>query len=162
MSQNLKDQSIQRLFTKINSESKLHLFKNTKVTLNLSNYFTKIKSRDARSSLSKLRLGVLPLEVEKGREQNLDRLDRFCKLCNSQQVENEVHFLFECPALGNDRAPFIGSLTSHIPSFRLLDNTQRIQKLYFNEQITTSIQVISANMLVHLLSARKILLDAQA
>ena len=99
MSQNLKDQFIQKTSTKMNSESKLTHFKTAKETLSLSSYLSTIKSREKRRLLSKLRLGVLPLEIEKGRRSNLDRSDRLCKLCTTAQVEDEIHFLFRCPTL---------------------------------------------------------------
>ena len=161
LSQNLKDQSFQQLFEKVESESKLHLFKNTKSTLNLSNYLSKIQNRDARSSFSKLRLGVLPLEIEKGRRNDLMRANRFCKICNRQQVEDEVHFLFECPALAYDRTPFITTLDLTIPSFHLLTNMQRVQTLFFNENSDSNTMDIASKFLVKLSNTRKVLLDAQ-
>ena len=48
----------------MNSESKLVLFKDAENTLSLSKYMSVINNRDKRRLLSKLRLGVLPLEVE--------------------------------------------------------------------------------------------------
>ena len=161
LSQNLKDQASQHLFEKIQSESKLHLFKTTKDVLCLSNHLSKIPNKEARSYFSKLRLGVLPLEVEKGRGNDLMRADRCCKLCNSQQVEDEVHFLFECPALVNERAPFIANLAFTLPSFHLLTNTQKLKNIFFNELSDSISLEKSSNFLVRLFNARKVLLDAQ-
>ena len=160
LSQNLKDQSIQHLSSKLNSESKLHFFKNAKDTLCISNYLMKINNREARTSLSKLRLGVLPLEIEKGRRCQLSRTERFCKLCNSRQVEDETHFLFECPALAIDRTPFLEKLASSIPSFWQLNNTQKVENLFFNEQTSFKHLEIASNMLVYLINSRNTLFDA--
>ena len=48
------------------------------------------------------------LRVDTGRWENnvhLDRKDRLCLVCSSaQQVEDEHHFLFDCPAYSSIRA----------------------------------------------------------
>ncbi len=49
-----------------------------------------------RSLISQLRLGILPLRIETGRFSNLDEEERTCLVCNSGEVENEKHFLFDC------------------------------------------------------------------
>ena len=85
--------------------------------LSVSNYLTIIKNRKARTLLAKLRLGVLPLEIEKGRRSNVAREDRFCKFCNSEKVEDEVHFLFECPFFNNRRTRHISSLSHSLPPY---------------------------------------------
>ena len=50
-----------------------------------------------RSALAKLRFGILPLEIEVGRFHDIPEYCRLCKLCDMQCVENERHFLFDCP-----------------------------------------------------------------
>ncbi len=49
-----------------------------------------------RSLISQLRLGILPLRIETGRYSKLETKDRLCLLCNSNEVEDESHFLFKC------------------------------------------------------------------
>ncbi len=49
-----------------------------------------------RSLISQLRLGVLPLRIETGRYTRLQVHERLCELCDSDQVEDEAHFLFDC------------------------------------------------------------------
>ena len=104
LKQNLKDQFILKSSQKMQTESKLMYFKNSKQTLSLSNYLTKISNRNSRTLLSKLRLGVLPLEIEKGRHHNLSRNERICQFCQTNSVEDELHFLFDCPAFDTSRA----------------------------------------------------------
>ena len=159
LSQNLKDQSIQLLSSKINEENKLHFFKNAKETLSISNHLTKIKSRESRSLISKLRLGVLPLEIERGRRKNVPKEQRFCKLCNSEQVENEPHFIFDCPALENYRSPFITDLSLNVPFFHNLNSSQKLQFLFFNELTPNHALETAAKLIVDLFNARKLLLN---
>ena len=159
LSQNLKDQSAQLLSSKINEENKLHFFKNAKETLSISNHLTKIKSRECRSLISKLRLGVLPLEIERGRRKNVSKEQRFCKLCNSNQVENEPHFMFECPALEVNRSPFIPDLSRNVPFFHNLNSTQKLKFLFFNELAPNHVLEIAAKLIATLFNARKLLLN---
>ena len=53
-------------------------------------------SRRQRSLLAQLRLGILPLKLETGRFRRLTVEQRVCELCNSNSVEDELHFLFNC------------------------------------------------------------------
>ncbi len=69
------------------------LFKNSFVD---EPYVTINMNRKYRSALARLRGGILPLEIEVGRWNNVDIYARFCKLCNNGLIENEYHFMFEC------------------------------------------------------------------
>ena len=54
-------------------------------------------SRKARSLISQIRLGILPLEMEAGRFRGVSPEDRIlCQNCNMGVVECEVHFICEC------------------------------------------------------------------
>ena len=55
-------------------------------------------SRSLRSYIAQIRCGVLPLHIETGRYRNLKVEERLCKVCDSQSVENELHFIFDCEA----------------------------------------------------------------
>ena len=48
------------------------------------------------SLISQLCLGILPLRIETGHYTNLPVKERTRWVCNSDEVENEHHFLFEC------------------------------------------------------------------
>ena len=61
--------------------------------------------------IDKLRLGVLPQEIETGRCQKIGQRkllpeERICKLCSSGKYEDEFHFLFHCPALEEVRKKY--------------------------------------------------------
>ena len=55
--------------------------------------------------LASLRAGCLPLAVETGRYRTpkVPLVDRLCLLCNCGQIEDEMHFLVECPYLHTER-----------------------------------------------------------
>ena len=60
-------------------------------------------SRYQRSLLSQLKFGILPLKIETDRYQGIPLEERLCKLCNSNSIENELHFMFDCSALNEIR-----------------------------------------------------------
>ena len=76
--------------------SKLDLYKQIKNTFGAERYLTLNIDRYEKSLLSQLRYGILPLRIETGRFVNEDRCERLCKLCNSGNIEDQIHFLFHC------------------------------------------------------------------
>ncbi len=56
----------------------------------------KVHSRAHRSLLSQFRCGILPLKIESGRYTQIPLEFRLCILCDSNFVEDENHFLFQC------------------------------------------------------------------
>ena len=48
--------------------------------------------------MAKIRISAHNLTVQKGRYTGIPRYDRICKVCNTGSIENEQHFLLECPA----------------------------------------------------------------
>ena len=140
------------------NESKLHLFRYSKNTLTISNYLTQINDRKIRSAICKLRLGTTPLQIEIGRKMGLPREERLCKICVSNEVEDEQHFLFECQALSRNRVPYLELLTRLHPGFCNFSNTQRLNYLFFNEMTPKNILEIAGNMLVALQGTRESLL----
>jgi hypothetical protein len=41
--------------------------------------------------------------IEIGRYKNLETEERLCKLCIAQKIEDEYHFLIDCPIYNNSR-----------------------------------------------------------
>ena len=52
--------------------------------------------------MAQFRLGVLHLKIESGRYQNIPEEERTCDTC-SNIVENETHFIFDCPQYNGTR-----------------------------------------------------------
>ena len=55
--------------------------------------------RITRSLINQFRSGSLPLAIETGRWNNIEKELRFCKVCNKDTVEDEIHFIFQCEPL---------------------------------------------------------------
>ena len=45
--------------------------------------------------------------IEKGRHLGLSQAERLCKLCNTNNIENEYHFLLACPTYRNLRKLYL-------------------------------------------------------
>ena len=150
---------MQHIHEKINSETKLSFLKDCKSSNQISTYLINLTGRKKRSLFGKLRLGTLDLELEKGRRYNIPRPERHCKICHSQVVENEQHFLIFCPSLTHCREPFIRDITALNPHFSSFTPDQKITYLYFNECLPQNILEIAANLLVALEETRKSLLN---
>ena len=71
----------------------------------LESYLIVVKDVRQRQLVSMLRMGVLPLRIETGRYEACKVVGskgvpvefRVCKCCSLCKVEDEIHFLFECP-----------------------------------------------------------------
>ena len=63
----------------------------------------KISNFKYRQALTKLRVSLHDLMIEKGRHSRvfLNVCDRLCPLCNV--IENEIHFLVSCSLYSNER-----------------------------------------------------------
>ena len=69
--------------TNITTSPKLRTYCTFKENPYLETYVYKIKNRQDRSVFSKLRFGILPLQVEIGRWQNIKFEDRVCQICHT-------------------------------------------------------------------------------
>jgi hypothetical protein len=82
----------------------------------------------ARNWLTRFRMGAHGLRVTKAAWAvggSLDRKDRLCKCCSMGIVEDEMHFIFECPLYNNLRQQFRGLFAS----FSVVNNQGHITLL---------------------------------
>ncbi len=63
-------------------------------------------SRRERSLLAQFTFGILPLEIEVGRYHNKPVAERKCPFC--AEVEDEIHFLFNCEKYNEFRKNSLG------------------------------------------------------
>jgi len=79
--------------TSLNSSSKLSLYRSIKTAYGHEHYLNILNVRKYRHAYAQRRSGFHELEIEKGRYNNTPIADRLCKICNLDQVENELHFI---------------------------------------------------------------------
>ena len=65
--------------------------------------YLNINNFNNRKTLSELRISAHKLEIEKGRYLNINRNERICKNCKLGVVEDEAHFILECPVYSEHR-----------------------------------------------------------
>lgn len=91
--------------------------------LNLSKY--------QRSLLAQFRCGILPLEIEVGRYRNENLCDRICRTCKTS-VEDEIHFLCECPSYVDLRQDLFSNALKYDSLFYQKDNLDKLVCLMSN------------------------------
>ena len=80
-----------------------------------------------RASLTKLRISAHPLEIESGRYQKpLKPKDtRFCQTCITL-VEDEYHFIYECPVYHSLRLKFYPAFSNLNPNESIIDHCRKL------------------------------------
>ena len=91
--------------TLIQQKPKLYYYKEIKNEYKAENYCYINLKKFQRSLLAKFRLGMFPVNIELGRYQRIPREQRFCPLCDLDQVEDELHILFDCSRYCELRKP---------------------------------------------------------
>ena len=99
-------------YENLNNYPKLRTYKLFKSEFELEKYVCSFLSRSERSFLAQFRLGILPLQIETGRFTTpLTPLEnRLCLVCNQNKVEDEFHFLLECPLYDLERISLFENL----------------------------------------------------
>ena len=72
-----------------------------------------------RSKVSKIRLSDHRLPIEKLRYENIDKSERICDVCNSNEVGDENHYLISCSndKINESRKDFIQKCIEILPVF---------------------------------------------
>ena len=80
----------------IRSNRKLNFYSSFKRDVSKSEYLEQVKNLKHRQALAKLRFGNHNLRIDSGRHctPKLPETLRICQYCCSNQIENEMHFLF--------------------------------------------------------------------
>ena len=69
-----------------------------------------------RSLFAQFRCGILPLQIEVGRYRNISLCDRICPICECS-VEDEIHFLCQCPCYSDARDVLFEKAKREHPDF---------------------------------------------
>ena len=102
--QRLIDQFWQTWHEKINERPRFNQYKELKENHDSELYLTAITVTKFRKIYTKLRLGILDLQNNKAfYDENINTTCPTCK----QKVENEIHFLLECPSYNYYRTKYI-------------------------------------------------------
>jgi len=106
----LMDCDIQLWSVRMNSLPKLRTLLLYKMDLKPEYYLYLYIPRRLRSALAKFRIGSHELEIESGRHRNVPVNERYCKLCQSENIlciEDEYHVLLKCPFYDDLRSIYL-------------------------------------------------------
>ena len=138
----------------LNVKSSLTLYKELKHRFELSDYLNIIQNFNLRKYISKLRLSSHMLKIESGRHTNIPKNERKCNICNSNDIEDEYHFVIVCPLYTDIRKMYIDKFYYNRPSMHkfilLLTNnkTKVLNKLaiYCKNAFKLRIDTLNANV----------------
>jgi hypothetical protein len=103
-------------------------------------YLTKLVPRSKRSLFEQFRGGILPLHIETGRFRNIKDTqtgrfrklkpeERICTICDSDSIEDEMHFLMECNKYNTSRRIMFEYANNADRNFHDLNNHEKFIKL---------------------------------
>ena len=88
---------------------KLRTYVTLKDNIEVEPYVKYGNNRQTRSLMAQIRCGILPIRIETGRFCNLPVENRLCEICNQNEVEDEFHFLMECPFYHHERLQMLAN-----------------------------------------------------
>ena len=94
---------------------KLNFYYKIKTNYSPSAYLDLTRKNPSGKTLVKLRISSNKLRIETGRYDNIPRDERLCNLCNCNKIEDETHFLLDCPSFSSIRDMFFSKLEPKIP-----------------------------------------------
>ena len=104
------DQFIQSWHMSINNSPKLELYSKFKKEFSYESYLDIISNNKWLKVFARFRLSSHKLEIESGRFNGIPREQRHCKVCSSNLIENEYHFLLCCPQYSVIRQKHLGNM----------------------------------------------------
>ncbi len=90
-------------------------------------YLCKPLSYNVRKSFSNLMCSTAPLHIETGRSEQprLEAHERYCQVCNSENVEDEKHFLLLCLAFTDERQKLFHTVSTVYNGFNDVSNDEK-------------------------------------
>ena len=82
------------------------------------------------SCIAQLRFGILPLTVETSRFTDLKHDDQVCPICDTNNVEDELHFLFTCPKFPDLRKIMFSKVLRYNNDFLNYKQIDQLKILY--------------------------------
>ena len=111
------------------SGNKLRTYRTFKESFGQEEYLGLVQNKAKRRTLTKLRLSDHKLHIETGRHVSLpNRLpasQRLCQFCCLGNVEDEAHFLMECPLYERERLKLLNLVNNLYPSVANLNVKQK-------------------------------------
>ena len=132
-----------------NKKGKLCTYFDFKNIFKKESYLSQVKNFNHRMCMSKFRISFHNLAIERDRYKKIDKKNRICLICwDSKTVEDEYHFLMECPLYSNEREKVFVTSISNCANFS--DLSEKNLYGYFQMNVNRSIYLFP-NLLVRVL-----------
>jgi hypothetical protein len=122
---------------------KLRYFNMYKSSIDPERYVIANISKRKRSIIAQFRSGILPLMVETGRFRGLELHNRTCPACK-QSVEDEFHFLMQCPAYHERQDILFARIEGEFEYFARMDDLEKFIFVNMNCQLLMGSFLLSA------------------
>ena len=131
---------------------KLQTYRLYKTSIQTEHYVSCQLPRTTRRTLALFRSGALPLAVETVRysRPQISLNERLCKFCNTNSVENEIHFLMLCPLYSDIRYELFQTL-EFINNFNIMN----VENKFIELMNCDKIQIMLAHILHKFFTPRK-------
>jgi hypothetical protein len=110
-------------YTNLSKFPKLRTYRTFKSSFSTESYDEFNLERSERSVIAQFRCSILPLRLETGRFVGEPEYQRICQMCDSGQVENELHFLLECQFYNELRNQLLSGLNATVLN---LNNSEKL------------------------------------
>ena len=106
----------------IDKRGKLRTYYTFKPFFKKEPYLSEIKSREERICLTQFRLSSHQLEIERGRYKKVKEAERKCIHCNSNEIEDEIHFRIKCDKYREETGSFHSQIVKLYKNFSDLND----------------------------------------
>ena len=96
-------------------------------------YLRSIINRDVRKCFTQFRISAHQLAIEKGRHRNIKAHNRLCKFCQTNEVEDEFHFLIKCQKFSSERNKLFSDIHMSCVNFLQLSEENKFLWLMTTE-----------------------------
>ena len=118
--------------------NKLRTYSTFKVSFGPESYL-RIRKPELRRAIARLRMSAHRLNIETGRFNGKNKYippeERVCTQCQMDAVEDELHFLIECPKYDQCRDSLFSRVGGMNKYFSMYDSTQKFLWLLTNENL---------------------------
>ncbi len=125
--------------------------KKIKLDLRLENHLLVLEKHGHQIALSNFRISSHNLIIETGCYETNPKLkshERFCIYCNSLTVENENHFLLECPLYEDERNALLQICAIEIKNLDNMGSENKFIEIMNNKNIYAKLLLLLVNMCI--------------
>jgi len=101
--------------------NKLRTYYLLKQNFTMEPYLELVDNTSHRKAATQLRLSSHPLNIEHMRGKIQDPKNRICQMCNTQETENEIHFVVSCIKYKEQREDLLQKINSYTDISHLAD-----------------------------------------